>query len=248
MIASVHVADVGARRVLRVLRRPPAAGATPGLRHADVGLTAPLSASVLPSPDLGRLGLVAFWDDEAALDRFLDESPLAADLADGWRVRLDPQRLWGSWPGVPDDLPRSRHVEHEGPAAVLTLGRLRLSQAPRFFRTSARAEARVVEAPGRIWSTGLARPPFVATCSLWSSTQALATYAYGRRDPAHAEAIAADRARPFHHRSAFIRFRPYASEGRLDGRNPLTETWLAAAEPGQASDRTRATRGSSPPR
>lgn len=173
---------------------------------------------------------------------------MAAALTGGWRVRLEPLRLWGSWPGVPDDLPRARTVEHEGPAAVLTLGRLRLTQAPRFFRTSARAEARVVEAPGRIWSTGLARPPpLVATCSLWSSTEALTTYAYGRREPAHADAIAADRARPFHHRSAFIRFRPYASEGRLDGRNPLADTWLARRR-SHASDRTRATRWSSPPR
>ena len=229
MIASVHIADVGVGRALRLLARPPKPTGCPGLRGAHVAVTAPLSASVLPAPDLRRVALVAFWDDDEALTRALDDAGWAAALDGGWRVRLEPLRLWGSWPGVPDDLPRSRHVSHDGPAAVLTLGRLRLTQAPRFFRTSARAEGRAVEAPGVIWSTGLARPPFVATCSLWSSTDALATYAYGRHEPAHADAIAADRARPFHHRSAFVRFRPYASEGRLDGRNPLTETWLAAA-------------------
>lgn len=229
MIASVHIADVGPRRAVRLLRVPPKPAEVPGLRDAHVALTAPLSASVLPRPDLRRVGLVAFWDDDEALDRFLVGSDWSAALDDGWRVRLEPLRLWGSWPAVPDDLPRSRNVEHDGPAAVLTLGRLRLTQAVRFFRASARAEGRAVEAPGMIWSTGLARPPFVATCSLWSSTDALATYAYGRREPAHPDAIAADRARPFHHRSAFVRFRPYASEGRLDGRNPLAETWLAAA-------------------
>ena len=229
MIASVHVADVGVRRTLRFLRRAPEPGSVPGLRHADVAFAAPLGGSVLPSPDLRRVALVAFWDADEDVDRFLGDSPVAAGLEGGWHVRLAPLRLWGSWPGVPDDLPRARHVEHEGPAAVLTLGRLRLPQAPRFVRTSARAEARAVEDPGMIWGTGLARPPFVATCSLWSSTEALATYAYGREHPAHTAAIAADRARAFHHRSAFIRFRPYASEGRLEGRNPLAEAWLAAA-------------------
>jgi hypothetical protein len=229
MIASVHVADVGPRRALPALLRPPRPGAVAGLRHVDIGLTAPLSASVRPSPQLGRIGLVAFWDDDAALDRFLDGHPLAAALARGWRVRLAPLRLWGAWPGVPDDLPRGRAVSAEGPAVVLTLGRLRLTQARRFFRTSARAEGRVVAAPGLVWSTGLARPPFVATCSLWSSAEALTTYAYDRANPEHVDAIAADRARPFHHRSAFVRFRPYASEGHLDGRNPLAESWLAAA-------------------
>jgi hypothetical protein len=230
MIASVHVADVGARRALPALVRPPRPGAVPGLRHADIGLTAPLSTSARrPAPQLGRVGLVAFWDDDASLDRFLDGHPLAAALAVGWRVRLAPLRLWGAWPGVPDDLPRARSVAHGGPAAVLTLGRLRLTQARRFFRASAGAERRAVQAPGLIWSTALARPPFVATCSLWDSSEALSTYAYDRAHPEHPDAIAADRARPFHHRSAFVRFRPYASEGHLDGRNPLAESWLVAA-------------------
>ena len=51
--------------------------------------------------------------------------------------------------------------------------------------------------------------------------------AYGSGDPAHQNAITTDRARPFHHESAFIRFRPYGSEGRLVGKNPLPENALA---------------------
>ena len=73
----------------------------------------------------------------------------------------------------------------------------------------------------------MARPPFVATCSLWESSRALMTYAYGRGEPAHAHAIDAHEAKPFHHQSAFIRFRPYDSRGSLGGKNPLTEGWMA---------------------
>jgi hypothetical protein len=39
----------------------------------------------------------------------------------------------------------------------------------------------------------------------------------------------ANRAKPFHRQSAFVRFRPDASEGHLDGKNPLAESWLARA-------------------
>ena len=108
---------------------------------------------------------------------------------------------------------------------VLTLGRLRLTRALPFFRTSAKAEGAVLDAPGLIWATGLARPPFVSTCSLWESAHAISEYAYGRERPAHPAAIATDRAKPFHHQSAFIRFRPYASDGSLDGRNPLAASF-----------------------
>ena len=230
MIASVHLADVGLRSALGVLRRAPRSASTPGLRHANVALTAPLSGSVLPSPAFGRVGLVAFWDDDDALDRFLSDHPMAATLAGGWHVRLDPLRASGSWPGLPSDVPTKHDVELDGPAAVLTLGRLRLTQTVRFFRASAKAEGAVVEAEGLIWATGLARPPFVSTFSLWQTTEALSTYAYGHREPAHTGAIAAHRLEPFHHESAFIRFRPYDSKGTLGGRNPLAERWMSSSE------------------
>jgi hypothetical protein len=226
MIASVHIADVGPGIALRHLVRTPSA---PGLRQANVAVTAPLGGSIRPSPQLGRVALVAFWDGDADVDHFLSDHPTATALRGGFHVRLAPLRAYGSWPGLPDDVPRARNVAHEGPAAVLTLGRLRLTQAPRFFRTTNKAENRVLGAPGLVWATGMARPPFVSTFSLWESTEALSDYAYGTNEPAHADAIAADRAKPFHHREAFIRFRPYASQGSLAGRNPLAEAWMAPA-------------------
>lgn len=125
MIASLHVTDVGARRAPGVLLKTPKPAAVAGLRHADVGLTAPLSRRVRPSPNVGRVGLVAFWDDDDALDRFLAEHPVAAKLAGGWHVRLEPLRAFGSWPGLGEGIPAARVVDHDGPAAVLTLGRLR---------------------------------------------------------------------------------------------------------------------------
>src|SRR5947208_2306315 len=146
MIASIHIADVGLGPALRVLRRSPSA---PGLRQANVALTAALG-TVRPSPNLGRPALVAFWDDDIALDRFLSEHPMAAALAGGWHVRLEPLRAHGSWPGLPEDLPRQRKVDHDGVAAVLTLGRLRLTQTVRFLRHSKRTGDQVLRAPGLI--------------------------------------------------------------------------------------------------
>jgi hypothetical protein len=221
MIGSAHIADVGVTKTMTTLGRQPRPGAVRGLRQAILASAAPLSPAVLPTLQPSRLALVAFWDDEDALDAFLAEHRVGRVLADGWETRLEPVRMHGAWPGIGDDLPSERDIEHRGAAAVLTLGKLRLSQAPRFLRTSAKAEAAVLDAPGLLWATGLGRPPYVSTFSLWESSRALSTYAYGQRTPAHSEAIAADSVEPFHHRSAFIRFRPYACRGHLEGRNPL---------------------------
>src|SRR5207253_1081781 len=108
-------------------------------------ITAPLSAALLGKPDFGRVALVAFWDDDEALDRFLADHPMARELAGGWHVRLAPLRAFGGWPGLPSNTPTSRVVEHDGPVAALTLGRLRLSQTLRFLRASAKAEARALD-------------------------------------------------------------------------------------------------------
>ena len=221
MITSVHIADVGAGRALRTLVRPPRPGRVRGLTAADVGLAAPLTASVRPSPSLGRIVLVTHWQDEAALDRFEEENPLTG----GWRARLRPVRRFGQWPGIPDEVTTRRETSYTGPSVVLTLGRVRLRRVRQFLRTSAAAAAEVGSAPGGVWATGFAKPPFVATCSLWESTDALAAYAYGGRDRPHPQAIAADRADPFHHRSAFVRFEPLATSGSLEGRNPLAAGW-----------------------
>jgi hypothetical protein len=230
MRASVHVADVGAGSALTLTRKPPAPGSIPGLRNAEVGIAAPLSASLLPKPQFGRAAFVGFWEDDDAIDRFVAEHPLAARFASGWSVRLEPLRAFGSWPGLPPEVPSARGVEHEGPVVAVTLGRLRASQAVRFFRATAKAEGAVLAAPGLTWATGIARvPKIVATCSLWESSKAAATYAYGRREPAHSNAISAGETKPFHHQQAFIRFRPYAARGHLDGRNPLADGALATA-------------------
>jgi hypothetical protein len=217
VVASVHVADIGRTASLGFVARRPRPGSIDGLRHAEVAMAAPLSASVLPKPTLGRVVMIGFWEGDDAVDAFLRDHPLAARLAGGWHARLEPLRAFGTWPGLPDDLPNSRSTDHAGAALVLTLGRLRLTQARRFLRTSARAEGAARRATGMAWGTAMARPPFVATCSLWQDTTSLSTYAYGHNEPAHADAIDTDRAKPFHHRSAFVRFRPYRLHGRLDG-------------------------------
>lgn len=221
MRASVHIADVGARSVVDLLRSTPRPDDVPGLRSAEVALAAPLRTGPIPSAQPSRLALIAFWDDDDAIDRFEAEHRAASLLRDGWSVRLEPLRAWGSWPGLPPETPTTRSVDHEGPAVVVTLARTRMSQLVRFLRTSGPAEKAAAEAPGLSWGTALARPPFFATVSVWESSKALSTYAYGRRQPEHPHAIDVDRAKPFHHQSAFIRFRPYAATGGLGGRNPL---------------------------
>jgi hypothetical protein len=236
VIASFHIADVGSRS-LGILRARPATTEIPGLRYAEIAIAAPLSGRLLPRPQPGRVVLVAAWEHDDALEQFLGEHPLAARFAGGWHVRLQPTRVVGAWsqlPGLPDE---AQPMDDEEPAAALTLGRLRVTQTLRFLRASAAAEGLAVGDPALLASTGWARPPsLMATFSLWRTTAAMRAYASGHSDPGHADAVRAHSTQPFHHESAFIRFRPYGARGSWDGRDPLASVHAATAGPGAQSD------------
>lgn len=218
MHATVHLADLGFRTLRDWRRAMPRPGATAGLRYAVAPIPAPLGTRG-PRPQFGRLGLIAFWDGAGSADRFLSGSIFER----GWYAHLEPVRAVGAWPGLPEDLPVAPDPVHEGPSVVITIGRLRLLQAHRFFPASARAEQHVVASPGLTWGTGLANIErrTLATLSWWHDFAAMDGMA--RADGPHLHAMRKQSEKDFHHESAFIRFRPLAVAGSLEGRNPLPD-------------------------
>jgi hypothetical protein len=221
MIVSVHLSEVGWRRAPGLLRGRPDPSRIPGLTYMEPVLSTPLRDGPVPRPGPGRVGLIASWEDDDALDGFLGGHPLAERLRGDWHVRLEPLRVYGSWSRMPGLPAKEKPVDDEEPVAVLTLGHTKLHRGVPFLRASAPAERAAVGHPAVLASTAFARPPrFVSTFSLWRSAAAMREYAHSD-DGAHQAAVRADRAKPFHREAAFIRFRPYASQGRWDGRDPL---------------------------
>jgi hypothetical protein len=166
--------------------------------------------------------MIAAWESDEAFETFSAGHPLGHRLAPGWQVRLQPLHVYGRWPGLSGLPERAIEVGEDEPVAALTLGRPRLHRLPAFLKASAKAEAEAVANPDALATIGLARPPrLVSTFSIWRNVGAMRAYARGSSDGAHPTATRADRANPFHHDSAFIRFRPYASRGNWDGRDPL---------------------------
>lgn len=223
MIVSVHLADLGVRRSLALARPGAPAVKAPGLRYAELAGLAPLASTTPPFPPRG-VALIASWDDDAALDAFLASHPLAAKLSGGWHVRLEPTRIVGAWPEMPELPTEEIPMEPDEPAVVLTLGRPRLPRFIRFMRTSRPAEKLAVGHPAFVAGTALARlPRFVSTFSIWRTVSEMRDYALGRPDKRHFNAIREDRRKTFHHQEAFVRFRPYASDGQWRGRDLLAE-------------------------
>jgi hypothetical protein len=224
MIVSVHLADVGPLRVQRLLFQRLDPAAVPGMTYAEPTMVGPLGKRP-PRPQLGRVGMIAAWDDDAAIDRFLESHPFGERVAGGWHARLEPRRCFGSWAGMPGLPKKELPMDDEEPAAALTLGRLRALRIRPFLKASAPAEREAVGNPAVVALTGLTRPAWprlVSTFSIWRSAGAMREYAFGKDGP-HQAAVRADRALPFQHEQAFVRFRPYASHGSWNGTDPLAE-------------------------
>ncbi|MFE7298254.1 spheroidene monooxygenase [Streptomyces sp. NPDC057579] len=228
MIVSLHISELGISGTRAALGRSPQPGKVPGLRFATTTLTGALAAGP-PRLRPGRAALLASWDDDTALDRFLAEDPLAGRLAGGWQVRLRPVQVLGAWSPLPVETdPGATLSDEDGPVAVLTLGSLRLRRAVPFLRANSRAAGRAAADPSMLTAIALARPPrFVATFSIWQNVSAMSRYAYGTAHPQHKEVVREHRAQPFHHQAAFVRCRPYGARGTLGGSEPTAAPKLA---------------------
>ena len=210
---SVHLAHVGIAQSVVALGSPPRPDPARGLRWVTAGL--PLAiGQVPPRPGLGRIGLIAAWSSDQALDRFLTDDPWSRHLRTSYEVRLAPLRTVGSWAALPELQHGHDSAPLEEPVGVLTLGRLRASQTVRFLRATAIAERSLLTQPALRLSVGLARPPFLATFSLWDTARGMKDYTRGA---GHAHASTQHAAEPFHHEAAFTRLKPYRTRGDWAG-------------------------------
>ena len=194
MIASVHLADVGVRvGARRSPARLPPPGRSPACATPTSALAAPLGGSVVPvaavRPRRARRVLGRRRRARPVPRRPPARGEVRVGLARAARAAARVRHV--ARPAAPTSRSdaqrrarRSGRGAHARPAARESScsGSCARARRPRTARSWR---------PGLTWATGLARPPsFVATCSLWESTRALSTYAYGTSEPAHPDAIA----------------------------------------------------------
>ncbi len=207
---------------------PPTGESADGLHHAECMWTMELGAPVV-SPkrmQLHRFAMFSSWEDEAAIDRFLESDPLGRRLADGWHVRLDFLRRWGHISEF-DGLPSSTEQPIlDEPVVAVTLARLKLPQVPRFIKWGKPVERLVRDDPGTTLALAAARPNrTVSTFTVWESARQMTAMVHGHSDMAeperHSLAMVERRRKDFHFEFTTLRFRARSEHGAWEGRTHI---------------------------
>jgi hypothetical protein len=160
---------------------------------------------------------MCLWEDEAALNRFEQRSPIAR----AWRertdeygeVRMAPFRTHGSYRGHEPLAGLRAQRAPDGPVAMWTFANIPPRGMTYFWTSIRHATRALLGSPGLI--AGTAGPEHLyrgaMTFTIWERPEAALSFAY--RKPPHGEIVKDVRAHERLVDSMFIRFRPYAATG-----------------------------------
>jgi spheroidene monooxygenase len=201
----------------RLIAGPRGLGRPAGLRFARV-LGSGHDGGFGLRPDFARQGLMAFFDDAASANAFVDRDP----QVDARRARADetliavlrPTATRGCWGG--QALAVGATAAADRPIASLTRASIRVRHAATFWRHSPPAEASLRAADGCRLAVGLGEAPVLrqATFSVWNSAGAMEAWA---RSGAHRHAAAGAWREHWFHEWMFVRFAIDRLEGRWRG-------------------------------
>ena len=191
----------------------------PGLRFARVIFVGSRrSEAIAPGwVDPRRQLAMCVWDEEAALERFRESSPIGRawreQTAQHCEVRMRPLRTHGTYMGEEPLAGLPAQTPPPGPVAVLTFANMPARELPHFYRGLARSVPVLHASAGLIAAAGgperLGRGGM--TFTIWNSVQDALGFSY-RREP-HLGLVKSVGAQHRFIDSMFLRLRPYAAEG-----------------------------------
>ena len=227
-VFTFHLVKTSYTLALKVFFFPPRPVSTPGLIHAECMTSMTLGSKVFsPSRMLIRqVAVFAQWENESAIDNFLEKDDFGKTLSKGWHTRLAYLRQWGKINEFV--IPKESHEfdNPEAPVVAVTLARMKLFQVPRFIHWGRPVEKLVQDHPGISLALASIRlPRTVSTFSIWKSQKEMVEMVHGHspvtRPKRHVNAMKERERKDFHIQFTTLRFKPIAEYGEWNGRTNI---------------------------
>lgn len=170
--------------------------------------------------------LFAQWNDENALENFLNQDRIGKLFNKGWHVRMKFVRKWGDISGF--DIPKTLHEDKvDGAVVAVTIARMKPSQIPRFIRWGRPVEKLVRDHPGAVLSLASIRfPNTVSTFSIWPNHEDMIAMVNGHskmpNPTRHFDAMKERDRKDFHFEFTTLRFKPLAEYGNWKEKSNYT--------------------------
>ncbi|CAM4085726.1 hypothetical protein ZORO111903_00230 [Zobellia roscoffensis] len=223
-IFSYHLVKIPFSTAIKAICINPIPKNTKGLIHAEYMSSMTLGSAIVSTSRFLIQEVVVFaqWEDENALDDYLQEERFGRTLANGWHVRLSFMREWGRFKDFRIPEHKSELDGANSPVIAVTIARMKPLQIPRFLHWGRPVEKLVRDHPGTTLSLASFKfPNTVSTFSIWRTEKEMTDMVHGHnkvpKPKRHAVAMKERDRKSFHFEFTTLRFKPISESGSWKG-------------------------------
>lgn len=190
-------------------------------------MTAMTLGSPIFSPSRVLIGQVAVfmqWENEDALENYLEQDKFGKILKKGWHLRLSFIREWGKFDGFKIPAFKDKLETPNSPVVAVTIARMKPFAVPRFIHWGRPVEKLVRDHPATTLSLASVKfPNTVSTFSIWNTEKEMTDMVHGHnaveKPKRHSAAMKERKRKDFHFEFTTLRFKPLAEFGIWKGQS-----------------------------
>ena len=206
-IFSYHLIELPFFEAVRRIFSSSIAKDTKGLIHSEYMTAMTLGSPIFSTSRvlIGQVAVFMQWENENALESYLEQNSFGRTLAKGW------------------------HVRPNSPVVAVTIARMKPLAVPRFIHWGRPVEKLVRDHPGTTLSLASVKfPNTVSTFSIWKSEKEMTDMVHGHskveKPKRHSNAMQERERKDFHFEFTTLRFKPLAEFGKWKGQSNFIPT------------------------
>ena len=223
---SYHLLELPFFQAMKEICLTPISKETKGLVHSEYMTAMTLGAPIFSTSRvlIGQVAVFMQWEEETALNHYLEYDHFGKVLSKGWHVRLSFTRQWGQYEGFKIPEYNKKVDSSNAPVVAVTIARMKPFAVPRFIHWGRPVEKLVRDHPGTTLALAAVKfPNTVSTFSIWKSEKEMEDMVQGRstveKPKRHVDAMKERERKDFHFEFTTLRFKPLAEFGAWKGRS-----------------------------